>query len=47
VDVVAADSPLDWVPPSPAVQDRRLLAAADLARSIDLTEALARAYASP
>jgi acetylornithine deacetylase/succinyl-diaminopimelate desuccinylase-like protein len=102
VDVVAADSPLDWVPPSPAVHDRRLLTAAseawrsvlgaepapgvllgvtdscwlslagipalpafgcgslavahqpnewieaaDLARAIDLTEALARAYAAP
>lgn len=31
VDVVAADSPLDWVPPSPAVRDRRLLAAASQA----------------
>jgi acetylornithine deacetylase/succinyl-diaminopimelate desuccinylase-like protein len=102
VDVVPAASPLDWVPPSPAVQDPRLLAAAtaawrsvlgrepsagvllgvtdsswlslagiptlpalgcgslavahqpnewidaaDLAVAIDLTEALARAYAAP
>ncbi len=31
VDVVAADSPLDWVPPSPAVRDRRLLTAASQA----------------
>jgi acetylornithine deacetylase/succinyl-diaminopimelate desuccinylase-like protein len=99
---VPAASPLDWVPPSPAVQDPRLLAAAtaawrsvlrrepsagvllgvtdsswlslagiptlpalgcgslavahqpnewidaaDLAVAIDLTEALARAYAAP
>lgn len=31
VDVVAAASPLDWVPPSPAVRDGRLLAAATAA----------------
>jgi acetylornithine deacetylase/succinyl-diaminopimelate desuccinylase-like protein len=31
VDVVAADSPLDWVPPGPVVRDRRLLMAASQA----------------
>jgi acetylornithine deacetylase/succinyl-diaminopimelate desuccinylase-like protein len=31
VDVVAADSPLDWVPPSPVMRDHRLLMAASQA----------------
>jgi acetylornithine deacetylase/succinyl-diaminopimelate desuccinylase-like protein len=39
VGVVAAESPLDWVPPSPAVRDRRLLRAASAAwRSVLGTE---------
>ena len=39
VEVLAAPGPLDWVPPSPAVRDRRLLNAASVAwRSILGTE---------
>ena len=39
VEVLAAPGPLDWVPPSPAVRDRRLLSAASVAwRSILGTE---------